>query len=115
MDVPRFTEAQFQKEFHVSKRTFSYLCNALKPTLMKKDANLRVIISLEKRIAVALALLASKNEYASIAQTFGIGKSTVCVLFKQFCNAVVDILFGKVVQLPSGPGFREEADKFELR
>jgi len=115
VDVPRFTEAQFQKEFHVSKRTFNYLCNALKPTLMKKDANLRVIISLEKRIAVALALLASKNEYASIAQTFGIGKSTVCVLFKQFCNAVVDILFGKVVQLPSGPGFREEADKFELR
>ena len=72
-------------------------------------------IPLEKRIAVALALLASKNEYSVIAQTFGIGKSTVSVLFKQFCNAVVDVLFGKVVQLPSGPGFREEADKFELR
>ena len=46
---------------------------------------------------------------------FGITKSTVSVVFKQFCNAVVDTLFGKVVQLPSGPGFREEADKFELR
>ena len=46
---------------------------------------------------------------------FGISKSVVSVVFKQFCNAVVDTLFGKVVQLPSGPGFREEADKFELR
>ena len=72
-------------------------------------------ITLEKRIAVALALLAAKNEYNVIAQTFGIGKSTVSILFKQFCNAVVDVLFGKVVQLPSGSGFREEADKFALR
>ena len=46
---------------------------------------------------------------------FGISKTTVSVVFKQFCNAVVDTLFGKVVQLPSGSGFREEADKFELR
>lgn len=70
-------------------------------------------------MGVALALLASKNEYKNdysvIAHTFGISKSSVAIIFKQFCNAVVDILFGKVVQLPSGPGFREEADKFELR
>ena len=113
--MPRFTEAQFQKEFHVSKRTFSYLCNSLRSTLSKKDANLNVNIPLEKRIAVALALLASKNEYNVIAQMFGIGKSAVSILFKQFCNAVVGVLFGKVVQLPSGTGFREEADKFALR
>ena len=76
-------------------------------------------VPLEKRVGVALALLASKNEYKNdysvIAHTFGISKSSVAIIFKQFCNAVVDILFGKVVQLPSGPGFREEADKFELR
>lgn len=118
-EVPRFSEAQFQKEFHVSKRTFNYLCNALRPTLSKRDANLRAHVPLEKRVGVALALLASKNEYKNdysvIAHTFGISKSSVAIIFKQFCNAVVDILFGKVVQLPSGPGFREEADKFELR
>ncbi|KAK4022511.1 protein ALP1-like [Daphnia magna] len=118
-EVPRFSEAQFQKEFHVSKRTFNYLCNALRPTLSKRDANLRAHVPLEKRVGVALGLLASKNEYKNdysvIAHTFGISKSSVAIIFKQFCNAVVDILFGKVVQLPSGPGFREEADKFELR
>ena len=114
-EVPRFTEAQFQKEFHVSKRTFNYLCSALRSTLSKKSTSVGPPITLEKRIAVALALLAAKNEYNVIAQTFGIGKSTVSILFKQFCNAVVDVLFGKVVQLPSGSGFREEADIFALR
>lgn len=117
--MPRFTEAQFQKEFHVSKRTFSYLCNALRPTLAKRDGEFRTHIPMEKRIAIALSLLAAKheyrNDYSAIAQTFGVSKSLVSLIFKQFCNAVVDVLFGKVVQLPSGSGFRQEADNFELR
>ena len=61
--MPRFSEAQFQKEFHVSKRTFAYLCNALRPTLQKRDPALKQYITLEKRVGVALALLASKNDY----------------------------------------------------
>lgn len=109
-EVPRFTEAQFQKEFHVSKRTFGYLCEALRQALSRKGP-----VALEKRVAVALALLASKNEHEQIARTFGLGRQQVGLLFKQFCNAVVDVLFGKVVQLPSGDGFRQEADKFALR
>ncbi|KAH9379612.1 hypothetical protein HPB48_004458 [Haemaphysalis longicornis] len=49
-------------------------------------------ISVEKRVAVGLYRLCSTAEDRTIAHLFGIGRSTVNVLFREFCAVVITIL-----------------------
>ncbi|XP_058837693.1 uncharacterized protein LOC131693671 [Topomyia yanbarensis] len=56
------------------------------------DTMLRKAIPLEKRVAVALYTLGSSSEFRSIANLFGIGKSTVCVILLEFCREIWEIL-----------------------
>ncbi|KAH7957874.1 hypothetical protein HPB52_024039 [Rhipicephalus sanguineus] len=50
---------------------------------------LRKPISVEKRVAVGLYRLCSSAEDRTIARLFGIGRSTVNVLYREFCKAVI--------------------------
>lgn len=47
---------------------------------------------MEKRIAIALYALGSSAEYRTVANVFGVGKSTVGKLLMEFCEAVWMIL-----------------------
>ncbi|CAN7949776.1 unnamed protein product, partial [Ixodes pacificus] len=53
---------------------------------------MREPISLEKRVAVGLYRLCSSAEDRTIAHLFGIGRSTVNMLYKDFCDAVIQKL-----------------------
>lgn len=75
----------------MNRESFNILCGLL-PRLAKEDTTLRKAIPLPKRIAIALYALGSSAEYRTVANLFGIGKSTVCELVLEFCNAVWDVM-----------------------
>ncbi|KAG6930602.1 hypothetical protein G0U57_003483, partial [Chelydra serpentina] len=52
-----------------------------------------------KRVAIALWKLATPDSYRSVANQFGVGKSTMGVAVMQVAHAIVDLLLSKVVTL----------------
>lgn len=73
------------------RESFENLCSML-PGRKKADTNLRQAIPLPKRVAVALYSLGSSAEYRTIANLFGIGKSTACCILLEFCEEAWRIL-----------------------
>ncbi|XP_052407883.1 uncharacterized protein LOC127953028 [Carassius gibelio] len=113
--VSTFTEAQWIKNFRMSKDTFMYLCRRLQPQLERQDTNYRLCITIEKRIAIALWKLATNSEYRSISHLFGIGVATVCRCVHDFCSAVEKVLMPEVIKLPNSEKLKEMATYFERR
>lgn len=60
--------------------------------LERQTTRLRKPISVEKRVAVGLYRLCSSAQDRTIAHLFGIGRSTVNVLYREFCKAVISQL-----------------------
>ncbi|XP_036340732.1 protein ALP1-like isoform X2 [Rhagoletis pomonella] len=74
----------FKSNFKMKISTFLELCGYLR-VLEKEDTPLRKAITLHKRVAIALYALGSSAEYRTIGNTFGVGKSAVCGIVKEFC------------------------------
>lgn len=92
--LPNLTEHHFKQAFRVSSSTFRYLVESLR-VLERENTNMRLAIPLEKRVAVGLYRLSSSAEDRTIAHLFGIGRSTVNTLFREFCTAVIEQLEGE--------------------
>ncbi|KAK9708083.1 hypothetical protein QE152_g27453 [Popillia japonica] len=56
--------------------------------LEAQDTNMRCAVPLRKRIAVALYALSSSAEFRTVASLFGIGRTTVGEIVRDFCEAV---------------------------
>ncbi|XP_067614383.1 uncharacterized protein [Eurosta solidaginis] len=77
----------FKENFRMTLSSFDKLCIRLQK-IKKNNTNYRNAIPLEKRVAIALYALGSSSEYRSIANLFGVGKSTVCKILIEFYNEV---------------------------
>uniref|UniRef100_A0A8C8RH98 Putative nuclease HARBI1 n=1 Tax=Pelusios castaneus TaxID=367368 RepID=A0A8C8RH98_9SAUR len=71
----------------------------LAPALLRKDTRMRSAISVEKRVAIALWKLATPDCYRSVANQFGVGRSTVGIALSQVCRAINRLLLRRTVTL----------------
>lgn len=71
----------------MTKACFYIICTKVQG-MSRQDTTLRKCIPLEKRVAIALYALGSSAEYRTIANLFGVGKSTVCQILLEFCEEV---------------------------
>lgn len=71
----------------MSPSAFKILCEKMS-SLRREDTMFRKAIPLEKRIGIALYALGSSAEYRSIANLFGVGRTTVGEIVLEFCNEV---------------------------
>ncbi|KAG6926834.1 hypothetical protein G0U57_011028 [Chelydra serpentina] len=92
-------ESQWLRNFRMRKGTFLELCELLSPALKRQDTLMRAALTIQKRVAIALWKLATPDSYRSVANQFGVGKSTVGVAVMQVAHAIVDLLLSKVVTL----------------
>ncbi|XP_037508710.1 uncharacterized protein LOC119385317 [Rhipicephalus sanguineus] len=90
--LPHLGDQHFRQAFHVSPTTFRYLVESCRPSLERQTTNMREAISVEKRVAVGMYRLCSSAEDRTIADLFGIGRSTVNSVFREFCKTMVDRL-----------------------
>ncbi|XP_070385468.1 uncharacterized protein [Dermacentor albipictus] len=90
--LPHLGENHFRQAFRVSQTTFRYLVESCRIALERQTTNMRKPLSVEKRVAVGMYRLCSSAEDRTIAHLFGIGRSTVNVVFREFCKAVTEQL-----------------------
>ena len=83
-----FSDSDFRKRMRVSTSTFEHLCTLLGHVLKKKDTHLRQSISVERRIAITLARLASGNSLQMVGDLFGVGLSTSSIIVRECCEAI---------------------------
>ncbi len=77
-------------------------CVKSSTAISKEDTVMRNSISVKKRIAVTLWFLATGAEYRTIGHLFGISKSSVCLIVKEVCASIVNILMPQFIKFPSG-------------
>ncbi|KAM7163464.1 uncharacterized protein RBU57_007784 [Macrochelys suwanniensis] len=90
-------DEQWVQNFRMRKATFMGLCEELVPALRCKDTRLRAALTVEKRVAIAIWKLATPDCYRSVANQFGVGKSTVGIVLMQVCKAINRILLRRTV------------------
>jgi hypothetical protein len=72
-------------------------------------------ISVEKRVGVAIWRLATANEYRTLQELFGLGRSTACQIVAEFIVAVCRRLKGVFLARPTDEQFAEIAEGFQHR
>lgn len=98
--------------FRMSRSTFDFLRKEMSVRLQRQDTNFRKAITVEKRVAICLWHLATGEDLRSLAWRFGVGKSTVCEIVHDVCDAVVDILLPRIIKWPTGEKLRSVIDGF---
>ena len=73
-----FTEHDWMENFRMTRETFIYLCDQLKPEIEKQNTRMRRCVSTQRRVAITLWVLATPSEYRSVAHLFGAPRCTVC-------------------------------------
>ena len=81
----------------------------------KQNTITRQCVSLERRVAITLWVLATTAEYRTAGHLFGVARNTVSVIVHETCIAIVEKLLPKYIQFPSGNGLEEVTDGFKDR
>ena len=105
-----FTSDDWLENLRMLKATFLYVCSELHLVAEKNDTLMRKAIPVEQRVALTLWFLATGTDFHTIGHLFGMSRSTVCVITKQVCNALVSILLPRI---PSEDGLKKVVDGFK--
>ena len=108
-----FSERDWIENFRVSKNTFHYLCNKLRPHIERQKTRLRRSICVEHRAAITLWCLATCSEYRTIGHLFGVARCTVCVILHNTCKAIVRILLATYIKFPQGEELHDTVEDFK--
>ena len=107
-----FSEKDWLENFRMSHATYLYVCEKLRSAIHKKDTMMREAIHHKKRVAVTLWYLSTGADFRTIGHLFGISKSAVCLIIKEVCTAIVEILLPAYIQFPSGEKLQLTIDGF---
>ena len=86
----------------ISRQSFLYICGELNDIMKRKDKRFRKAIIVERRIAICLWNLAAGEDFRSLGWGFDVGKSTVCQVVNEVCQAIVDVLLPGIIKWPTG-------------
>ncbi|KAG0437185.1 hypothetical protein HPB47_017563 [Ixodes persulcatus] len=112
--LPNMPEYFFKQAFRVRPATFRYLVDVCRPYMERQVTCMRETIAMEKRVGVALFKLCSTAEDRTVATLFGIGRSTVNELYREFCETVVAVLEPEWVKLMTPKELPEHIREFQV-
>lgn len=110
---PSYPEADFQREFRMSRATFDLLCDELGSAVAKEDTTLRAAIPVRQRVAVAVWRLATGEPLRLVSKRFGLGISTCHKLVLEVCSAIRTVLMPKFLDWPNPSAASAIAAQFE--
>ena len=108
-----FTPNDWLENFRMSHNTFVYLCNELRQTVEKENTVMRKAIPVEQRVALTLWRLATTADFRTIGHLFGVSKAAVCVVVKDVCSAIVQVLLPRYIKIPTGDSLKEVVNSFQ--
>lgn len=91
-------DEQWIKNFRMSRGTFSWLLERMRPSLERQTTHMRDTIAPDERLAIALWFLANTLSYRLVGQQFGIARSTVAGIVVDVCLAMENTLLSSVVR-----------------
>lgn len=109
--LPQLPDSKFRENFRVNRCTFNYIlsvCEGMK----RQDTVMRKAISLDKRVAIALYRLATSAEDRTVANLFGVSRSSVNLIFREFCDVVVQCLEARLIRFPRTREMKEHLRQF---
>ena len=109
--VLNWDDAEWKRNFRISRATFRFLCRTLRQALRRSEV-VRKPLTVEERMAITLWRLGTNIEYRTIAHLYGVGLSTVCVVVHQVCHAIVRTLSRRYIRLPTGEDAQVIVDGF---
>ena len=74
---------------------------------------MRTGVQTEKQVAITLWFLASCSDYRTVGHLFGVAKPTVCVIVKEVCASIVELLLPRYIQIPTGSALKDIVDGFK--
>ena len=110
-----FSTHDWSENFRMSKQTFMCICNELRGCIEKKNTAMRDSIPTEQRVAITLWYLSTGTDFRTIGHLFGVAKSTVCIIVKDVCHAIVQLLLPKYIKWPVGDALVEVVQGFERK
>ena len=105
--VAGYTEEEFVQNFRMSRNAFHHICQRLSPRHSRGHTSFRRSIYLRKQVGVGLYWVAMGADYRTLANLFGIAKSSVCAIVHDFCKAVHQILIPDYIKIPQGDYLQE--------
>lgn len=91
-----YSDARFKETLRVSRGTFIYILNAIRPDLERESLGENSLTP-ELRLAICLYRLARGDYYYTIAEMVGVGEGTVCVVVMEVCDALIKRLWASEV------------------
>ncbi|XP_075734032.1 uncharacterized protein LOC119165503 [Rhipicephalus microplus] len=110
--LPLLGYGHFKQCFRVSPATFRFIVDSLRPSLERVTTNMRECIAVEKVVAIGLFKLCSVAEDRVVASVFGVGRSTVNGIYKEFCEAIVSVLESDWIKMLSPSEMAEHIREF---
>ena len=107
-----FNDTDCLENFWVSRATFLYICSELSSVVTKQNTRFRKAISLKKRVAITIWVLATTVEYRTVGQLFGVARCTVCCIVKDTCKAIITVVLSKYIKFPVGDALDAVMDGF---
>lgn len=111
--VPHLGEQNFKQSFRMNRATFRFIVESLRGNLERQCTNMRETITPEKRVAIGLYKLCSSAEDRTVANLFGVGRSTVNTIYRQFCEAVVCVLEREWIKVMTAEEMTRHIQEFE--
>ncbi|KAL8174526.1 UNVERIFIED_CONTAM: hypothetical protein K2H54_048207 [Gekko kuhli] len=82
-----------------SRSTFNWLVDALRDVLHRQRMEMRVPVSVERRVAVAVWWMANTMSYRAVGHQFGLAWSPVAGIVVEVTRAITERLLERVVYL----------------
>ena len=97
----------------MSRETFNAVCTELRPFLERQVSRFRQPVCVRTRVTVTFWRLATNIEYQTIGELFGLGRSTVCEIIIDTCDAIAKHLAPQHIYMPNNESLREVVDGFD--
>ncbi|XP_071637550.1 uncharacterized protein [Temnothorax longispinosus] len=110
--IPRMTNKAFREHFWMTPNTFENLETRLGPALFITNDTGRPMIPVKNQLLSVLWLLATPDSYKSVADRFGMGKSSLSNCFMRVIKALNDIA-GDIIVWPTGDNLLTVKNKFK--
>ena len=110
-----FTEEDWLENFRMSKETFLYLCQELGHTISRQDTHMRKALPSEMRVAITLWRLGTNDSYRTVGHLFGVSRSSVYLIVKEVCQAIVNKLLPIYIRIPEGDTLKEVVRQFQSK
>ena len=104
-----YSDIRFKKTFRVTRRTFLFILQRIRPKLQKQDVT-EEPISPEERLGICLYRLGRGDYYYTIAEMVGRGLSTVNSIVHEVSKVLVQYLWQETI-LSHMPQCREELEE----